>query len=128
MAEFLKVYEQRGLSFPIQLLNGKAVLSSYTELIEKSIFHILNWTLGTRMFRVTFGSRLHELIGEQNGYIMRALVKRFLVEALSYNERRITLLEMNFTMPRVDTLVLHLKYKIRSTDLIKDLEITKILE
>lgn len=119
-----KQYLGQGLNFPIVLVNGSAQLSGYQELIESSIKTILSWEVYSRPFNPQFGSRLWQLIGEPNDLILRSLVRRFIVDAISYWERRISLLEVTIGSLEADKIVVNIKYKILSTAQLKELDYT----
>lgn len=112
----------KGLNFPIYLENGGVRLSSYEVLIENSVRTILSWTLTTRPFNPGFGCRLWELIGHPNDLVLEALAKRFIVDALSNWEKRISLLETTISCPEATQMLINIKYKIRSTEQVKELE------
>lgn len=119
-----KQYLGQGLNFPIILINGSAILSGYQELIESSIKTILSWDIYSRPFNPRFGSRLWQLIGEPNDIVLRSLVRRFIIDALSYWERRITILDATITSLEADKIVVNIKYKILSTAQLKELDYT----
>ena len=125
MANYTKVSDQQGIIFPFHLSGGRLVLSEYRELIKASILTILTWPRETLGFNPEFGNRLEELIGEPNYRVVGALVKRFLIEALSNYEKRITILDISLTRPTAESLHITVKYKIVETALDYELIITK---
>lgn len=125
MAEALNTYNQTGIIFPFVLADGKIVVSNYKDLIKASILTIVHWPITTMPFDPRFGSRIEELIGEQNTTVLAVLVRNFLYDALSYYERRIVVLDLTITMPSVHSMHVLLKYKILATSLVTELEITR---
>lgn len=113
----------KGIVFPLQLVGGAVVVSTYEALIKSSILTTIYWAMGTFPFIPTFGSRTYELMGEQNALIVRGLVKRFLIDAISLNEPRITLLAMTIDMPQVNSLHIILNYRINTTNVVKTLNL-----
>lgn len=80
----------KGIVFPVQLSNlGVPVISTGTELVESSIKVILGWPYRDRFFMGNFGSRLHELLEEQNGELLEAMIEYFIFDALRTWEPRI---------------------------------------
>lgn len=127
MAEVSNTYNQRGIIFPFTLGDGKVVISEYKDLIKASILNIVNWPYTTMPFDPQFGSRIDELVGEQNTIVLAALVRKFLFDALSYYERRISILDLTITMPSMTSMHILIKYKILATSMVNELEITRAL-
>lgn len=78
-----------GLTFPIQLTNGKANIDSGFNLIRASIKTILAYTIGTRYFLGEFGGRLEELLEEPDDEILHNLINTFVIDAVTTWEKRI---------------------------------------
>jgi phage baseplate assembly protein W len=114
-------YLGQGPTFPFVLVNGSLPVSEYQDTIQASIKHIVFWEYGNRFFQPTFGSRLWSLLGQPNDGVLQALVKRFLIDAISAWEGRITLLESNINMPKAYSLHITCRYKINATKQIKDI-------
>lgn len=113
----------QGIVFPFQLDNGAIVLSSYRDICMASIENILAWVVGDKMFNPSFGNYLNSLIGEPNDAVLKALVKRFILEALTNWEPRITILDIAITKREVDHLVTNIKFEIKATsEVISDYE------
>lgn len=79
-----------GLSYPIELENGKPVVSKGKALITSSIKTILSWVLGTRFFLGEFGTRIYDLLEEPNDTVANDLLEAFIKEGLTKWEKRIT--------------------------------------
>jgi phage baseplate assembly protein W len=83
----------KGITFPIQLVNGKPPIETGFQLIRASIRNILGWPYGQRFFLTEFGSRLQELIEEPNDYVLKNLINTFVVDAITDWEKRIQLID-----------------------------------
>lgn len=112
----------QGLNFPIILNNGSAVLTSYPDLIPNSIQTILGWYIGMKPFNPSFGSYLGNLVGEPNDTVLKALVKRFIYEALTLWERRINALDIVVINRGIDHIIVNIKYQIKATSELAELE------
>jgi len=123
MGNPLNTYNQKGLVFPFNIVDGKVAVSEYRELIIASILNILRWPITTLGFSPTFGSRLEDLIGEQNTIVLGVLVRKFLQEALTTYESRISILDLTITMPSVSSMHVIVKYQILATAAVNELEI-----
>jgi phage baseplate assembly protein W len=121
----LSTVDQKGLTFPIIIAEGTVALSGYKELIESSILNILHWPLHTLDFNPDFGSRLEELLGEQNTVVLATLVRKFLYDALTLYERRISILDISITIPTVSSMHVVVRYIILATSVVGELEITR---
>lgn len=95
----------QGIVFPLVLSNGKTPIVSGFELIRSSIRMILGWPNGTRYYLAEFGSRLEELLEEPNDEVLKAVVRTFVIDAITDWEKRIYLVSseiVNVTPTRVD--------------------------
>ena len=83
-------YLGKGLAFPLQLnLQGGLQLSSAAQKVKESIWIILRTSLGERMYRPDFGSRLTELAFEPLNNSTMIQIRLYVVEALEVWEPRI---------------------------------------
>lgn len=87
-ANQLIVYIGLGMKNPVSLVEGRAVIIGGKELIAQSIVEILSTPIGTRLFNRGFGSRLHELMFEQNDEVLESLLETFVFEAVEQWEKR----------------------------------------
>ena len=92
----------RGASFPFRFGGSGGVASSDAgppghAKIEESIRHILSTRPGERFFLPEFGSRLHELAFQQNGAVLRALARKYVVDAVKRWEPRVKVVEVGFS-------------------------------
>lgn len=106
-----------GLAFPLELEDGKSILASGAELIQSSLKIILAWPIITRQFNGKFGSRIDEVIENQNDDILIALVNRFVIDAIKTWERRVELKSIEVTRPSITRLSVSISYIIREDNI-----------
>lgn len=83
-------YLGQGLTFPLQLnVQGGLQFSSDAQKVKESIWIILRTSLGERMYRPDFGSRLSELAFEPLNSSTMIQIRMYVVEALEIWEPRI---------------------------------------
>jgi phage baseplate assembly protein W len=114
----------RGWAFPLQLNSnsGLALVDSYEE-IDQAIHLILGTMVGERVMRPEFGSRLHELVFAPLNEETLAMARRYVEDALTIWEPRITLKlvkvgAVNRSAPEfhpAGMLVIDIQYEIKST-------------
>lgn len=64
------------------------------DLINESIYRILNTRIGERCGELSFGSRLAELVFEPNDNTLMGIAKRFITDALETWEPRIRIINV----------------------------------
>lgn len=90
----------KGLRFPFtfQKRSGGTQISTATSRdhahIHESIRQILGTRLGERFLRPDFGTRLHELVFEQNNAVLYGLIRHEVVDALDQWEPRVTITDV----------------------------------
>ena len=67
------------------------------EHIHESIWQILSTRTGERFFLPEFGSRLPELLFQQNDVVFRALARQFIVDAIKRWEKRVVIEAVEFS-------------------------------
>jgi uncharacterized protein len=83
-------YLGKGLAFPLQLnVQGGLQLSSEAQKVKESIWIILRTSLGERVYRPDFGSRLSELVFEPLNSATLIQIRLYVLEALEVWEPRI---------------------------------------
>ncbi len=88
-------YIGAGLGFPSRInVQGGVQLSADEPNIEESIMVILRTSLGERVYRPNFGSRLSELVFEPLNTQTLLLIRLYVEEALEMWEPRIILKEV----------------------------------
>jgi len=107
----------KGISFPLELTSGSHTLVEGVDLIRDSIKTILSWTLYTREYEDSFGSRIFETLEEPNDDVLMTLIRRFTVDALEKWEKRIELISMNFERPAPEKVAIDLVYRIKELDI-----------
>jgi hypothetical protein len=109
------LYLGQGITFPFILDNGAIVVNTYSQTIEASLKTILSWEFGRKFFTPTLGSKIWQTLGLPNEAITQALVKRYLIDAISLWENRVTLLDVTLTVPKAYTISITLNYMINAT-------------
>ena len=110
-----------GALFPIKLeKNSKGETGWYPQvedpkLIEENLRAILLYEVGFRFRQEDFGNRLTQCLEEPNTLAINYMIQRFVIEAISRYEDRITL--NNITTVREDyKLAIHIEYHLISTN------------
>ncbi len=90
-----KAYLGTGLTFPVRVnARGEIALSSGTQDIEQSIRIILGTRPGERVMRPTFGCKAHDLLFELRDATTASLLKKHVIDALTFWEPRIQVLQV----------------------------------
>ncbi|MBW4613763.1 MAG: GPW/gp25 family protein [Desmonostoc vinosum HA7617-LM4] len=90
-----QAYLGKGLAYPLRLsLQGGIQLSSEEKKVRESIWIILRTSVGERVYRPNFGSRLSELAFAPLNSETLLLIRFYVTEALEVWEPRITLEEV----------------------------------
>lgn len=111
-------YIGSGIVFPLNLVNGKPpILVGDIELINSSLGILLTWQKSQRFLLGEFGSRIEQLIGEQNDEVLAALALQFANDAINTFETRLELLESEIIRPNNTSINIRLSYKIRNTNI-----------
>lgn len=109
-------YLGTGWAFPLSLnLQGGIKLSSEEHKVKESIWIILRTTVGERVYRPNFGSRLSELVFAPLNSDTLIRIRIYVLEALEVWEPRITdiqvLTEPDPVRGRVDIII---KYRLKN--------------
>ncbi len=92
----------KGLQFPFQFQrrSGGAQISTVTSHehahIHESIRQILGTRPGERFMNPEFGSRLKDLVFEQNDEVLKGLVRHYVLDAIKRWEKRVVLTGVTF--------------------------------
>lgn len=108
----------RGWAFPLKIdPQGGIALTGERDEIEQAILIILGTSIGTRVMRPTFGSRLHELVFAPNNSHTAAQARRFVEEALGMWEPRIRVTEVDVRPheKQDNCLVVDITYQVKTT-------------
>lgn len=84
------------LKNPPEIAGGTAVLSKGRSAVEESIVYILDTPIGTVPFFREFGSRVHELLFEQNDDVLVSMLQLFITDAIESWEKRVKLANLSF--------------------------------
>ena len=108
----------KGLKWPLELVNGKVILVENLDLIKQSIFITLNWYFGTRFYLGEFGTRLEQLLEEQNMSVLNTTLNFELGNALTKWEPRISIINTKTESISRYHLKVTINYRIAQTELI----------
>jgi phage baseplate assembly protein W len=111
----------KGWAFPPKTDGrGGLALSAGTTEIEQAINIILGTGPGQRVMRPDFGCKIHDLAFAPINAHTLGLVQRYVEEALGWWEPRIEIVnvevETDASMRAVGKLLIHIRYRIKSTD------------
>lgn len=96
----------KGLKYPFQFqsVSGgtevSAAPSREHEHIRESIMQILGTRPGERFMNPEFGSRLNELVFEQNDEVLKGLVRHYVIDAIKRWEKRVIITGVTFDDPQ----------------------------
>ena len=109
-----------GWSFPPEFdeRTGLLKLSSDEEDIRESLFILLSTTPGERIMDVEFGCDIHGQVFKQIDGSSLAEIRDLIATAILHHEPRITLEEIDFTMPDYSSglLMINIEYTIRKVN------------
>jgi len=119
---------KHGLTFPIQLDNGKPIISTYAESIEASIRNLIIWPYNNRYFNRSFGSRLYELIEEPVNRNTLFFSREFVMESIKQWEPRVRIIDVITNQGDTSSkLSITIKYTIKTTNTTNQLTANLIL-
>lgn len=101
-----------GITFPIQLMNGRVNVDSGFNIIRASIRTILAFELGTRFMLGEFGSRLDDLLEEPNDQILHNLINTFVVDAVTQWEKRVSTISTSITSSSPEQIQINITYRV----------------
>lgn len=106
-----KSYLGKAMKLPVELVAGAGLTVVGIPCVEQSIQSILSTPIGSRFFLAEYGSRLDDLVFEQNDIVLIDLLRLFIFEALIKWEKRakFTDIEFSVTEDRVDCII---KYQV----------------
>lgn len=93
----------KGIAFPFRFGDDTAAVATSDgeppecKKIKESIRHILATRPGERFFLPEFGSRLHELVFQQNDVVLKALARQYIVDAIKRWEKRVRITNVEFS-------------------------------
>lgn len=92
----------KGLKYPFrfQSIAGGTEVSIATsreqEHIRESILQILGTRPGERFMNPEFGSRLNDLVFEQNDEVLKGLIRHYVIDAIRRWEKRVVITDVYF--------------------------------
>lgn len=88
----------RGIRFPFRFSErtGGTEESSDLDRIRESIIQILETRPGERLMRPEFGSRVKDLVFEQNDAVLKGLLRFHIADAIKRWEKRVTVTNVSF--------------------------------
>ncbi len=88
----------RGIHFPFRSSErtGGTEESSDLDRIRESILQILETRPGERLMRPEFGSRVKDLVFEQNDAVLKGLLRFHITDAIKRWEKRVTVTNVSF--------------------------------
>jgi len=88
----------RGLRFPFRFSErtGGTEESSDLDRIRESIIQILETRPGERFMRPEFGSRVKDLVFEQNDAVLKGLLRFHITDAIKRWEKRVVVTNVSF--------------------------------
>ncbi len=92
----------KGLKYPFrfQLISGGTEVSIATsrnhDHIRESILQILGTRPGERLMNPEFGSKLNDLVFEQNDEVLKGLIRHYVIDAIKRWERRVVINGVTF--------------------------------
>ena len=101
----------RALAFPFVISAGKPVVLDPIETISQGLHKLLSTDVGSQFFDPTYGSRLGELLFQPNDPVLLALLRTFIIDAISKWEKRVVLREITFD-PTETSIICEIEYSI----------------
>jgi uncharacterized protein len=92
----------KGLKYPFrfQSVSGGTEVSTATsrehDHIRESILQILGTRPGERLMNPEFGSKLHDLVFEQNDEVLKGLIRHYVIDAIKKWEKRVVITGVTF--------------------------------
>jgi phage baseplate assembly protein W len=112
----------KGLKYPFQFqsVSGGTEVSAATtqehEHIRESILQILGTRQGERLMNPEFGSRLNDLVFEQNDEVLKGLIRYYVIDAVRKWEKRVEVQSVSFDVSSSHTdgnlLIVSISYQV----------------
>ena len=112
----------KGLRYPFrfQSVSGGTQISTATsrehEHIRESILQILGTRIGEQFMNPEFGSRLKDLVFEQNDEVLKGLLRHYVIDAIKRWEKRVIITEVRFDDRPLNIdgnlLLVHIAYRV----------------
>lgn len=124
MASGQRGYLGTGWKFPLQVApNGQIAMSAYEQRVEESIYLILSTAAGERLMLPSFGCGIQDLVFAPNNANTIAMVSRSVRAALTANEARIDVMEVDVDSApgQPNLLLIRINYRIRANNAVGNL-------
>lgn len=105
----------QGITFPVLLVNGAPPIETGFKLLNSDLISIAAFPLGIKIMMGEFGSRVYELLEEQNSVALQALLRTFMQDAISEWETRLIFVDLQIEYPSPTQVNLIYWYKVSST-------------
>lgn len=112
----IKNYVGKGITFPVVINKGSAVIDTGTTLINSSIRIILSWSK-SRIMLSEFRSMIEDLLEEPNDDLLKGLVEFFIFDNLRRWEKRIEVLETSLVITESEKMEVTLRYRITNSNI-----------
>ncbi len=120
----VKSFLGRGLKYPLQInAVGGMAMSDGADNIEEGVRLIVGTAVGERVMRPMFGCRIHDYVFHPNSSSTAGMVSFYVAEALNKWEPRVTDVRVSARPHHGEEsmMVVEIKYKIRSTNVDKNM-------
>src|SRR3982751_6131548 len=89
--------EPRGIAFPFRIdeLGGGVVMAEGSEKLRDNVMQLLQTNPGERVMRRSYGGGLRDLVQDPNDDVLRALAQHRIGRAITENEPRIRVQNVN---------------------------------
>ena len=106
----------KGIKFPFRFYRrtGGTQESEGLDRIRESIVQILETRLGERLKRPDFGSKVKELVFEQNDEVLKGLLRFHVVDAIKRWEKRVVVTDVSFdsSVPDSNEVALRIAFRV----------------
>jgi hypothetical protein len=114
----------KGMKFPdpISMSTGSVQVNYGYDRINQSIYNILATKIGSRLGNREFGSRLNELIFDQNDYVFYDIAEMYIRESIERWEPRVSIEQISFPYnpERIDANIVDIviTYSIKNSNIV----------
>jgi uncharacterized protein len=113
----MRDYLGTGIKYPYEVNDfGRISLASQKELVQQSIYRILQTPVGSNFMNRDFGSHLRELLHEPNDNVLLSLLDYFIGDAISKWEKRVVFIDTAFEVSEPDKIFCTPRYIIRASN------------
>lgn len=113
----------KGLKYPLSFTGGKADYVEDLPLLKQSVEITLNWYFGTRFYLGEFGSKLYYILEQPNDQLSKSELLYHISNDLFKWEPRISILGIDYAIPKFDSVDLKIRYQIKKSTLIGEFSV-----